>query len=416
MPLIKSAGKKAVGENIKTEMKAGKPQKQAIAIALSTQRAARKKHAKGGMARKMSQAEHGGASCMACGGGMCKYAEGGSVNPQTSPSPQATPDIHEEANKRAQDIDYGIDERMRKRQMAGNPGYANGGAVEGPTYSKKYDRNPGTPAPKPDDERFPEDEYMARDMDAPIGSTPRGSHPSIDEETYDSERFSDRMANGGAVEGPTYSEPFDRNPGTPKAKEDDERLPESEYMGADWGDGSTPHDRGPKPSEEEYMGKRSGGAYAKGGKVKNYMSPGESEEAAEDGMVTLRGHSHRMNPSLKESHKDGTADYMDKEWDREPSSIADAIMEKRQKLAEGGFLPEDDIKGDEDRDILDGNSEEEPNNEDRYSYNALRKENYQEQSQLHDQPEESNEHGDEIDSDENDHISEIRRRMKSRRG
>ena len=40
--LIKSSKKEAVGKNIATEMKAGKPQKQAIAIALSTQRQARK--------------------------------------------------------------------------------------------------------------------------------------------------------------------------------------------------------------------------------------------------------------------------------------------------------------------------------------------------------------------------------------
>lgn len=40
MPLIKSKSKAAVGQNIKTEMAAGRPQKQAIAIALSTQRAA----------------------------------------------------------------------------------------------------------------------------------------------------------------------------------------------------------------------------------------------------------------------------------------------------------------------------------------------------------------------------------------
>lgn len=42
MPLVKSASKKAVSKNIKTEMKAGKPQKQAIAIALSVQRKAKK--------------------------------------------------------------------------------------------------------------------------------------------------------------------------------------------------------------------------------------------------------------------------------------------------------------------------------------------------------------------------------------
>jgi hypothetical protein len=43
MPLKKSPSKKAVSENIKTEMKAGKPQKQAIAIALNVQRRAKKK-------------------------------------------------------------------------------------------------------------------------------------------------------------------------------------------------------------------------------------------------------------------------------------------------------------------------------------------------------------------------------------
>jgi len=43
MPLKKSASKKAVSENIKTEMKAGRPQKQAVAIALSIQRQAKAK-------------------------------------------------------------------------------------------------------------------------------------------------------------------------------------------------------------------------------------------------------------------------------------------------------------------------------------------------------------------------------------
>ncbi len=47
MPLKKSASKKAVSENIKTEMKTGKPQKQAIAIALDVQKRAAAKKAKG---------------------------------------------------------------------------------------------------------------------------------------------------------------------------------------------------------------------------------------------------------------------------------------------------------------------------------------------------------------------------------
>jgi hypothetical protein len=41
MPIKKGYSKKTVSQNIKTEMKAGKPQKQAIAIALETARAAK---------------------------------------------------------------------------------------------------------------------------------------------------------------------------------------------------------------------------------------------------------------------------------------------------------------------------------------------------------------------------------------
>lgn len=43
MPLVKSASKAAVSKNIKAEMKAGKPQKQAVAIALSVQEQAKKR-------------------------------------------------------------------------------------------------------------------------------------------------------------------------------------------------------------------------------------------------------------------------------------------------------------------------------------------------------------------------------------
>lgn len=43
MPLVKSSSKKAVSKNIKAELAAGKPQKQAVAIALSNQRQMKRK-------------------------------------------------------------------------------------------------------------------------------------------------------------------------------------------------------------------------------------------------------------------------------------------------------------------------------------------------------------------------------------
>ena len=42
MPLNKSKSKKAFQENVKTEIKAGKPPKQAVAIAYATKRSAAK--------------------------------------------------------------------------------------------------------------------------------------------------------------------------------------------------------------------------------------------------------------------------------------------------------------------------------------------------------------------------------------
>ena len=46
MPLVKSASPAAFRNNVKAEMAAGKPQKQAVAIAYSTKRAAQAKKGK----------------------------------------------------------------------------------------------------------------------------------------------------------------------------------------------------------------------------------------------------------------------------------------------------------------------------------------------------------------------------------
>ena len=57
MPLIKSKSEKAFKKNIATEVKAGKPVKQAVAIAYSTKRNAPEKMASGGVSLSVGRGE-----------------------------------------------------------------------------------------------------------------------------------------------------------------------------------------------------------------------------------------------------------------------------------------------------------------------------------------------------------------------
>lgn len=83
------------------------------------------------------------------------------------------------------------------------------------------------------------------------------------------------------------------------------------------------------------------------------------------------------------------------------SSIADAILRKRKKMADGGMVD------------LDSNSEESANVADELNMDALGKEQYDD-DQLAAQPMDSNEEGDDIEANRHDMVEAIRRKLRAK--
>lgn len=163
MPLMKSKSKEAMSKNIKAEMDAGKPQKQAIAIAYAVKRKAPKKAMGGNVNQKLhphsgekeSMKEH---KCPGCG---MKYAYGGMIPSednnhvaqdhldQAKQLGDGAHDEHEDAMERIIPSktspessnsagDQYSSKRERLERMYGH--MADGGMVEGPSPKDQEDR------------------------------------------------------------------------------------------------------------------------------------------------------------------------------------------------------------------------------------------------------------------------------------
>lgn len=267
-----------------------------------------------------------------------------------------------------------------------------GGAVESATHSEKYSRNPGTPAKKPDDSRRPKDAYLSADW---AGS------PELDDASDTSMRPSEQeymaahfakggtidsmvdkvmhrrmMAEGGEVDAPTLS---DARAHAKSERNDEDYLHHSREHGMAY-DRMAPEDRG------EFSG--NGPANTAQAKEEELRRRAPQASKGDRGGAKVKSSS-----DLKETY-DATEEYA------EGGEVADEIMRKRKRYAEGGEVD------------LDANSEESPNEEDQMSFKANGKELY-DLEQLDSQPEDSNEHGDELsDEDENDDVSKIRGKMK----
>lgn len=366
MPLIKGRSKKAFNENVATEMDEGKPQKQALAIAFNTKRAASKrKMAKGGQAnpkleesKKMPEHDHDAECGHYDKGGMCKYSQGGMYA-----------EGGEISNR------YGAKPEQDNQSMSAVLKENYPRPSEDEYLSDKWSEG-SAPRRKPDDERLPEDEYMAGHFADGGEVNSQSRKPPMDK--LDSMRHRNTLRD--IYHPKTSSSMSDRygsrpeettEPRVPSRKADDRRLPEDEYMSRNMsaGEESEGRRRYDRPSEYDYMG--------------SYATHGGSD----------RG------------------DFSETDYDQQnykANSIAEEIMRRKEdpkKMADGGEVD------------LEANSEEDPNYYYDLNDDAAGAEQYDD-GQISEQPSDSNETGDsrEMDSEnQHDHIDEIRRRMKTNR-
>jgi len=405
MPLMNGKSKKAFSKNVETEIDAGKPQKQALAIAYSVKRKAPKKYAKGGAV---------------------------SAKDEKRPMPDDTYNDTAEAgrnrgNKALKDADWDstvtIEQAQRPSKTAlsqpksrGNDPFAGRNMEMHEDEADMGDRMyPETDRAQPSSR---DDEYGAQrngpkvsDMAAQHNNKrapyqmERENQYAQDEASADMKKIQSppgRYAQGGPIMQPKDS-------GNELMERDDEaHLMDSDYpMG--------PHNQQPKGGYDEShdYGQRSGNPEEVSPHTGESQSDMLRRHAMELASFSKGGPTGPMNPKLYESHMEP----------EEEGSMAREIMRKR-KMARGGevYSNHEEIltdmpDGDGEVD-LDNNSKEDLNNEDQMSFRAGLKEQYDD-SQISKQPRNSNLKGDpreedaENIEDESD-VAQIRRKMKKK--
>lgn len=194
-------------------------------------------------------------------------------------------------------------------------------------------------------------------------------------------------------------------------------------------------------SDEDDLQESAKPKLAEGGMINEEVSMHDAEEDMVEHPARLEEDDDQMAPAKDEFMADhfahgGQVDIDEEEAIEHAASIASAIMARKKRLAqdsgshdedqaeryaEGGEIKSHDSIYSDDSDEVDlsRNADEDANEEDQLSFNALRKENYSESEGLKqlDSPDDSNEHADmREDESENKHdsrvVSAIRRKMR----
>ncbi len=168
------------------------------------------------------------------------------------------------------------------------------------------------------------------------------------------------------------------------------------------------------PAEEEYMDDEMRPRLAKGGMINGEISMEEAEEDQNPGTPARKPDDHRLPKDeymadhfAKGGYVDENEQPLEEAEEEKHASIAAAIMARRRMAYGGNVSTEDQVD-------IDKNNDEQPNAYYKANKAAL-KENYDEDFEDMTQPMDSNEHGDDIESDVHDMISQIRSKIKHKR-
>lgn len=452
MPLMHKKSKKAFEHNIKAEMHAGKPQDQSLAIAYSVKRKAKKKMAEGGMAKRerpsTSKGQKGWTHEKDYTSGVHREQGGGESRAgEALRSPNyGSMQKHEgnvEAAKRAH---KSVIEQSRSMPKPKLQGLAEGGNVSAKTEAR----------PMPDQTT----------NSSAMKSRNAGNKPASHDSWTDNSTVTQAQSNNGRKVRPIArprmvpSDAF-----STRLYDMEGNLQESASPGlygeqpATWHDEDEAKKQGLSPDmADEHSTHRK--PYAKGGEVESQDYDHKAKNQYEDDLTDLppsedEGDAMAMShneidadmegssPDMEPEHNNGRMPYADGGEIEEDhhDSITAAIMARRDRLhaeidsgahdmdtavrmAEGGRLGDEILShnsiysDDSDQADLSRNHDEDANEEDQLSFNALRRENYNSSNLDIENPSDSGQIGDSEEEDsENKHdmIGSIRSKMKARK-
>jgi hypothetical protein len=472
MPLIKSRSKKAFSKNVETEMSAGKPQNQSLAIAYSVKRKAKKKASGGTVesgSRDMNMADGGSVSS-----GKTRWqnekgvhSESGSYDKPGKSDSGVYIRSHGSSSDKSKGLLKREHEDIMGQQRQIKPklqGLAEGGSVSAKTEkrpmpndshndSDETRRNKGNKAPGQDSWT---DNVTIKQAQKP--SITKLSQPKMVGSDVFSVRNRDMHADEADLQGRIPPESDLAQPVSRDDEQDAKKMGKGPDMAAQHDNGKPPYN---KAIEDQYAQDMAAAqmkktqSYAAGGPVMQPKDHGDELMEREDEAHLMdtespsedEGDADATSRDEEDQNKSGTPPHKMKmmaeggelENDR-ADSIAAAIMAKRDRLhaeidsgahdmdtavrmADGGEIHSKgswDTHEDADQADLSRNADEDANEEDQMSFGALRKENYSETPGLDelDSPEDSGEHGDSEESDsedKHDMISTIRSKMNQRR-